>query len=75
MKAILKYNLPEDKKEFNVACKGSDLFLSLWDFDQQLRQYIKHGHNFKDVDEALETMRNWLYGCMSNHDVDFDMMS
>ena len=42
MKAILEYNLPEDKEEFDVASKGMDWALLAWDIDQFIRNKIKY---------------------------------
>ena len=42
MKAILEFNLPEDKEEFDAASKGMDWALIAWDMDQLLRDKLKH---------------------------------
>ena len=42
MKAILEFNLPEDKEEFDAASKGMDWALLAWDIDQLLRNKLKH---------------------------------
>jgi hypothetical protein len=34
MKAILEFNLPEDKVDFNLAVKGSDWWHVCWKMDQ-----------------------------------------
>ena len=60
MKAMLKFNLPEDKEEFEVASKGMDWALVAWDIDQQLRNWIKYDHKFDDPIHALEGVRDYL---------------
>ena len=40
MKAILEFNLPENKEEFDVASKGMDWALLAWDIDQFIRNKI-----------------------------------
>ena len=42
MEAILKFNLPEDKEEFDVASKGMDWALLAWDIDQSIRTLAKN---------------------------------
>lgn len=44
MIATLKFNLPEEKEEFDLALKGMDYSIALHEFDQQtLRSVIKYG--------------------------------
>jgi len=38
MKAILEFELPEDKEEFDAASKGMDWAIVAWDLDQLLRK-------------------------------------
>jgi hypothetical protein len=42
MKAILKFNLPEEKSEFNFATQGSDWWNVCWEMDQWLRTQYKY---------------------------------
>jgi hypothetical protein len=42
MEAILKYNLPEDQEDFNIALDGGKWALSMFQLDQWLRSQIKH---------------------------------
>ena len=42
MKAILKFNLPEDQYEFNSAVNGCQWHNVVSDLDEKLRQEIKH---------------------------------
>ena len=42
MEAILKFNLPEDKEEFDTASKAMDWALLVWDIDQFIRNKIKY---------------------------------
>ena len=61
MEAILKFNLPEDKEEFDVASKGMDWALVAWDIDQLLRNKLKHGAPTHHV-HLLEELRDRLNG-------------
>lgn len=60
MKAILEFNLPDDNNEFKLATRGQDYFSAIWNTLQEIRGYLKHGHNFKTADEALEQIRESL---------------
>jgi hypothetical protein len=71
MKTYLIFNDDEDN-ERNLALKGQDMFISLWDYDQALRGKLKYGHEFKDADEALEWARQELQEVMEAHGVHFD---
>ena len=42
MKATLKFNLPEEKSEFNFATQGSDWWNVCWEMDQWLRKQYKY---------------------------------
>jgi hypothetical protein len=57
MKAILEFNLPEDKEEFDVTSRGMDWALLAWDIDQFIRNKIKYE---QDRDGVLQLVRNEL---------------
>ena len=60
MKAILEFNLPEDKEEFDVASKGMDWSLVAWDIDQLLRDKLKYGKLLPNTKAELEEIRDTL---------------
>ena len=64
MKAILEFNLPEDKEEFDTASKGMDWALAAWDTDQLLRDKLKHGKLFPNTRAELEEIRELLNGML-----------
>ena len=57
MKAILEFELPEDKEEFDTASKAMDWALLAWDIDQFIRNKIKYE---QDRDGVLQLVRNEL---------------
>ena len=57
MKAILEFNLPEDKQEFDAASKGMDWALLVWHIDEFIRNKIKYE---QDRDGVLQLVRNEL---------------
>lgn len=69
MKAILEFDLPEDRTEFNLQSHGTDWALVVWDLDQELRKYLKYGHEFKTAAEALERTRAMLREFVDEHGV------
>ena len=57
MKAILEFNLPEDKEEYDAASKGMDWALLVWHIDQFIQNKIKYE---QDRDGILQLVRNEL---------------
>ena len=58
---VLKFNLPEEQVEWDIACHAMDWALTSWDVDQKLREWIKYGHEFKTPEETLEATRKMLH--------------
>jgi len=48
MKAILKYNLPEEQEEFDIANKGWKYRSALIEIDEYLRSKIKYDESLTD---------------------------
>lgn len=42
MEAILKFRLPEDQDDFELATKGSKWYSVVWEMDQWLRTQYKY---------------------------------
>ena len=73
MKAILEFNLPEDKSDFNLAIKGSDWWYVCWQMDQYLRKKIKYDETLsEDVHNTYEDVRDELRRMMNESNVSFD---
>ena len=56
MKAILEFNLPEDKEEFEVASKAMDWSILAWDIDQYIRNRLKYQTEKLDTSSAKEEL-------------------
>lgn len=56
MKAILEFNLPDDKEDFDLATKALDWYSVAWDMDQYLRSRIKYEDSL--TDEAHEVLQD-----------------
>ena len=57
MKAILEFNLPEDREEYVAASRGMEWALLVWHIDQFIRNKIKYE---QDKDGILQLVRNEL---------------
>ena len=69
MKATLEFNLPEDREEHLRAVNSLELYLSLWDIDQYVREKMKYGNLEEDKYEIYEEIRNQLYEIMDQYNV------
>lgn len=70
--AILKFKLPEEQYEFDIAIKSNDTKRMLWDFSQQLRSWRKHGNDFTDPEDALDKIRTEFYRLINEHNINID---
>ena len=75
MKATLEFELPEEEEDLQHALHALDWALVVWDLDQDLRSYLKHGNDFKSVDEALEVVRERLYDLLEKYNISLNMIS
>jgi len=57
MKAILEFELPEDREEYVAASRGMEWALLVWHIDQFIRNKIKYE---QDRDGVLQLVRNEL---------------
>ena len=67
MEAILKFDLPDDKTEFEVASKAMDWSILAWDIDQHIRNRLKYQTEklqTTSANEELELLRNELHDLM-----------
>ena len=60
MKAILEFELPEDKENFDASAKGMDWAIVAWDIDQLLRKKLKYGNLLPNTRAELEEIRTTL---------------
>lgn len=66
MRANLQFNLPEEEYIFECANKSFTVVSYLEDLQQALRSYIKHGHDFKNPDDALRFVYDEISAILSN---------
>ena len=75
MEAILKFNLPEDHIEFEMATNCSKMHSVLWEMDQWLRaqyKYMPDTEYSKDKYDTFEKCRDQLREIMFENGVKFD---
>tara|TARA_B110000285_G_C14578194_1_gene360918 strand:- start:211 stop:447 length:237 start_codon:yes stop_codon:yes gene_type:complete len=75
MKAILKFNLPEDNQEFKLATKASDWWNVCWQMDQWLRaqyKYMPDEKYSKEKYDAYYEARDKLFELMSENGVNLE---
>ena len=66
MKAILEFTLPEESDAHHIAVHAMDWALTVWDFDQWLRNAIKYeGKDYQDV-------RDELHGLMESRGISME---
>lgn len=75
MEAILKFNLPDDTSEFEMATKGSDMHSALWEMDQWLRGHIKYAPDemSEEAYSAFEECREQLRTIIQEHNINFNL--
>ena len=73
MKAILEFNLPEDSTEHLLAIHGADYSIVCWELDEIIRSWLKHGHKFMTIKEALESVRNELRQSLEDKYISLDI--
>ena len=74
MEAILKFDLPEDKTEFEASTKAMDWAIVAWDIDQYIRNRLKYQTEKLDTSSAkeeLELLRHELRDLMEESGLQF----
>ena len=73
MKAILEFNMDDDKNEFHLAVNASKWYVLAWEFDQYLRTRMKYEENISDDEyKAVEAAREKLRDLMYESGLNFD---
>lgn len=58
MKASIDFNLPDETYEHLQAIHAPEAWSVLSSMDYKLRNIVKHGHNYKSVEELASDLRN-----------------
>ena len=68
MEAIIKFNLPEDEEDFQVAVNGKKMYSVLREMDQWLRSNTKYAPDSmsEDTYNAYQKSRDQLHEFMND---------
>lgn len=69
MEAILKFNLPEDREDFDLACKASNYSHALWEIDDWLRGELKYSELSDETYKSFEIVRKKLWQIASENNI------
>ena len=58
MIAKLEFKLPEEKWEYEMANRSYEYHTSLREIDNHCRCVLKHGHDYKKVEELAKYIRS-----------------
>ncbi len=64
MKAVLEFELPEDKERFDFANNGFNYYMALYEMDQWLRSEYKYNDN-----ESMYKVREKLNQIINDNNV------
>lgn len=60
-KMTLEFDIEEEKELMNMHIKGPDYFSALFDIDNRLRNFLKHGgHSFTTPEDVMEYVREQI---------------
>jgi hypothetical protein len=79
MKAILKFNLPEEQMEFNRATQSLDMACALFDILQLRKTFERHYDTFNDENlpdayDGLHRMSNGIVEILDEHNINIDKL-
>ena len=71
MKAIIEFELPEDRDEYDMANNAGKMYMALWDIKQLFRSTLKYNPTGLNVDqlEQWEAMRGEFFEILDNNDL------
>ena len=74
MKAILEFDLNEERAEFELVVNANKWYCVAWDIDQELRRRTKYASDEDDekIVEALYQFRETVGEIMSKYGVTFE---
>ena len=74
MKAVLKFNLPDEEIDFKMAVQAPKMSYVLWEMDQWLRGQTKHAPDdmSQDTYDAFIYCRDTLRELMQSNNISFD---
>lgn len=67
MIGILKFKLPEEREEFEIACKSSAFQGAIQELDNKLRAKLKYCDLLERDYEIYDEIRSWLHSCLEEN--------
>lgn len=76
MKAILKFYLPDDQQEYDLANNGLNFWRVLYELDQDLRSKTKYASDDlpKDKYDAYQEIRDKLHELMTENNINLEIV-
>jgi hypothetical protein len=76
MKAILKFDLPDDQESFNACVKAGDMALVLWELCYNVRKEMER-ELYQEItaEEMLEKVMTRFYDLMDSHGINIDELT
>lgn len=69
MKAILEFNLPDDKEEYEMTVSAMKYFTVIWEMKQELRKKIKYSELSEAEYEAYEKIQEFFVELLNTSDI------
>lgn len=66
---ILKFNLPEEQTEADMATSALGLFSAIHDFKNELRGKLKHGNYTDDEYAILDQLNDLFHEILENNNI------
>jgi len=76
MKAILEFNLPEDRTDYQMVNDASKMFHTLWEMKQWLRGQVKYAPDemSEEAYDAFEQCRDKLNELLIDNNLDLEVL-
>jgi hypothetical protein len=68
----LSFTLPEERQEFEDACKAGDFRCVLSNIDNELRSHLRHNTHPEWDDATVEAIRKILWDQVADYNVQLD---
>jgi len=73
---IIEFEMPKDSDAFKMASHGDDLYFTLWDLNQWLKDQLKHNDKLgEEGSEKLQDAQDKLHEILGERGLSLDMVS
>lgn len=67
--ATLRFKIPDEKEEFEMACHAIDYKIAIDDFKEKLRGLLKYSNEPKIDDFTLEYIRDEFFSILTENNI------